>query len=448
MPTRQERIEQVSQLVESTTQSLCGSWANWTQFLTTASRLYKYPYEEQVMIYAQRPDAAACASYEIWNERMHRYILRGSRGIALVGERGSQQELRYVFDVSDTGTRQRSRSPWQWQLEERYELPVQEVLSREYELSDSPLPRQLGEIATQLAENAWETYGHDVLESLDGSLLEGYDEENVELRYRAAATVSIHYVLLTRCGCDPEEWMDREDARVFTEFTTPQLLRTLGKGVSENSEYVLRQMETAIRAVRAYEQSQTRQHERSANNGRTDLPAGGRLFDSQPGAGRAAHQAAEQVRENAVRVHQEAQTGPVQRTLFDSEAQSTLPGDRGRSSGETGRNDAPSHESSRSHRGAETGRSHEVGGLGEQLQGSGGGSHSGRAGVQLTEAPPAVEQLSLFPGEQEQIRRIDQAEYAQASSAFSISQGDLDHVLRLGGNTERQRERVAAAFEK
>ena len=152
MPTKAELY---AQMAEKVTTQLTGSWQEWAGFLTTASRLYKYPFHEQLMIYAQRPDATACAEYDLWNEKMGRYVRRGSKGIALVDDSGDRPRLRYVFDISDTGTREHSRTPWLWQLEESHLDSVQAMLERTYDVSGDDLAGQLTEVAGKLAEEYW-----------------------------------------------------------------------------------------------------------------------------------------------------------------------------------------------------------------------------------------------------------------------------------------------------
>ena len=190
MPTKAELY---AQMAEKVTTQLTGSWQEWAGFLTTASRLYKYPFHEQLMIYAQRPDATACAEYDLWNEKMGRYVRRGSKGIALVDDSGDRPRLRYVFDISDTGTREHSRTPWLWQLEERHLDSVQAMLERTYDVSGDDLAGQLTEVAGKLAEEYWTEHQQDFFYIVDGSFLEEYDEFNIGVQFKAAATVSITY---------------------------------------------------------------------------------------------------------------------------------------------------------------------------------------------------------------------------------------------------------------
>ena len=237
MPTKAELY---AQMAEKVTTQLTGSWQEWAGFLTTASRLYKYPFHEQLMIYAQRPDAAACAEYDLWNEKMGRYVRRGSKGIALVDDSGDRPRLRYVFDISDTGTREHSRTPWLWQLEERHLDSVQAMLERTYDVSGDDLAGQLTEVAGKLAEEYWTEHQQDFFYIVDGSFLEEYDEFNIGVQFKAAATVSITYALMSRCGLEPERYFDHEDFMAIFDFNTPSTIGALGTAVSQINQQVLR----------------------------------------------------------------------------------------------------------------------------------------------------------------------------------------------------------------
>ena len=190
MPSKAEFYRQMAEQVST---RLVGSWKEWTAFLTTAARLYKYPFHEQMMIYAQRPDATACAEYDLWNEKMGRYVRRGSTGIALLDDSEDQPRLRYVFDISDTGTREHSRTPWLWQLEEQHIGPVSAMLERNYGVAGDDLAQQLTDVAGKLASEYWDEHQQDFRYIVDGSFLEEYDDLNIEVQFKSAATVSIAY---------------------------------------------------------------------------------------------------------------------------------------------------------------------------------------------------------------------------------------------------------------
>ena len=434
MPSKTEFYRQMADHVAT---QLTGSWQEWAGFLTTAARLYKYPFHEQLLIYAQRPDATACAEYDLWNEKMGRYVRRGSKGIALVDDSGDRPRLRYVFDISDTGTREHSRTPWLWQLEERHLDSVQAMLERTYDVSGDDLAGQLTEVAGKLAEEYWTEHQQDFFYIVDGSFLEEYDEYNIGVQFKAAATVSITYALMSRCGLEPERYFDHEDFMAIFDFNTPSTIGALGTAVSQINQQVLRQIGVTVRnAEREANQERSKQDEQSH-----DLHPERRLSDSRPEAEQAAGETPGQVRQDEENLPERTPSHPLQPDAAEREVVPAPSGDRRDRPEQTGADDAPAGEGSGSHRGTESQRSHEVGGADEYLQSTGRGDPDGGAYQQLT--------LNLFLSEAEQIQSIDEAEnVAHTSSAFSFAQNDIDHVLRLGGNTDRQRERVVAAFEK
>ena len=431
MPSKTEFYRQMADHVAT---QLTGSWQEWAGFLTTAARLYKYPFHEQLLIYAQRPDATACAEYDLWNEKMGRYVRRGSKGIALVDDSGDKPRLRYVFDITDTGTREHSRTPWLWKLEEQHRDSVSAMLERTYEVGGDDLAQQLEAVAGKLAGEYWNEHRQDFLYIVDDSFLEEYDEFNIEVQFKAAATVSISYALMSRCGLEPERYFTHEDFMAIFDFNTPATIGALGTAVSQINQQVLRQIGVTIRnAEREAIKERRPQHEESH-----ELHPERRLSDSRPEAERAAVETPGQVRQDAESIPQGTPSHPIQPAADEREAVPAPSGDRRDRPEQTGADDAPAGEGSGSHRGTESQRSHEVGGADEHLQNSGRGNPDGGA----------YQQLSFFLSENEQIRIIDEAENVKTSSAFSFAQADIDHVLRLGGNTDRQRERIVAAFEK
>jgi len=431
MPSKTEFYRQMADHVAT---QLTGSWQEWAGFLTTAARLYKYPFHEQLLIYAQRPDATACAEYDLWNEKMGRYVRRGSKGIALVDDSGDKPRLRYVFDITDTGTREHSRTPWLWKLEEQHRDSVSAMLERTYEVGGDDLAGQLTKVAGKLAGEYWNEHRQDFLYIVDDSFLEEYDEFNIEVQFKAAATVSISYALMSRCGLEPERYFTHEDFMAIFDFNTPATIGALGTAVSQINQQVLRQIGVTIRnAEREAIKERRPQHEESH-----ELHPERRLSDSRPEAERAAVETPGQVRQDAESIPQGTPSHPIQPAADEREAVPAPSGDRRDRPEQTGADDAPAGEGSGSHRGTESQRSHEVGGADEHLQNSGRGNPDGGA----------YQQLSFFLSENEQIRIIDEAENVKTSSAFSFAQADIDHVLRLGGNTDRQRERIVAAFEK
>ena len=431
MPSKTEFYRQMADHVAT---QLTGSWQEWAGFLTTAARLYKYPFHEQLLIYAQRPDATACAEYDLWNEKMGRYVRRGSKGIALVDDSGDKPRLRYVFDITDTGTREHSRTPWLWKLEEQHIGPVSAMLERTYDVSGDDLAGQLTEVAGKLAEEYWTEHRQDFLYIVDDFFLEEYDEFNIEVQFKAAATVSISYALMSRCGLEPERYFTHEDFMAIFDFNTPATIGALGTAVSQINQQVLRQIGVTIRnAEREAIKERRPQHEESH-----ELHPERRLSDSRPEAEPAAGETPGQVRQDEENLPEGTPSHPLQPDVAEREAVPAPSGDRRDRPEQTGADDAQAGERRGRDGAAESQRSDALGGPDEHLQGTGGGNPDGGA----------YSQLSFFLSENEQIRIIDEAENVKTSSAFSFAQYDIDHVLRLGGNTDRQRERVVAAFEK
>ena len=405
MPTK---AEQYAQMADQVARQLTGSWQEWAGFLTTAARLYKYPFHEQLMIYAQRPDATACAEYDLWNNRMGRYVRRGSKGIALVDDSGDRPRLRYVFDISDTGTREHSRTPWLWTMNEEHTAPVMAMLERNYDVRGGDLAQQLADVAAKLAEEYWADHRRDILPIVDGSFLEEYDEYNIEVQFKSAATVSITYALMSRCGLEPEQYFSHEDFMPIFDFNTPAVIGALGTAVSQANQQVLRQIGVTIQN---YERAKSA--ERSATHGeQPDLHEERRLPDPRPEAVRTAGEAPGQVRQDAQSVPEGTPAHPLQPAADEREAVPAPSGDRRDREQPSGADDAPAGGGSGRDGAAESQRPHAVGGPDEHLQGPGGGDPAGGTYQQLT--------LNLFLSEVEQIHKIDEAESVKTPSAFSM----------------------------
>ena len=408
MPSKAEFYRQMAEQVST---RLVGSWKEWTAFLTTAARLYKYPFHEQMMIYAQRPDATACAEYDLWNEKMGRYVRRGSKGIALVDDSGDRPRLRYVFDISDTGTREHSRTPWLWQMEEQHIGPVSAMLERNYGVSGDDLAQQLIDVAGKLASEYWDEHQQDFRYIVDGSFLEEYDDLNVAVQFKSAATVSIAYALMSRCGLEPERYFQHEDFMSIFDFNTPATVGALGAAVSQINQQVLRQIGVTIQN---YEHEYLA--ERSNTHGKqSDLHEERRLPDSRSEPERAAEEAPGQVRQDTESVPEGTPAPDLQPSADEREAVPAPAGDRGDGEQPSGADDAPAGGVGGRDGGAESPRSDALGGADEHLQGTGRGDSDGGAYQQLT--------LNLFLSEAEQIQRIDEAENVKTSSAFSFTQG-------------------------
>ena len=451
------KLQTYMQMADEAQRQITGSYRGWTSFLTTAARLYKYPYAEQVMIHAQRPDATACAEYDFWNEKMGRYVRRGSKGIALIDSSGERPRLRYVFDVSDTGGREFPKSRYLWEYREEHADAVSAMLESRYGVDGKGgFPDQLERIASQLAEEYWRDYKRDILAIVDDSFLYGYDEFNVGAAFQSAAAVSISYSLMSRCGLEADDRFEHEDFLSIFDFNTPEAAAELGTAVSRINGEMLRQIEVTIKN---YEREKLA--ERSHSHDRTDLHQERGLPDSRPDAERDAggRETPGQVRETAQELPSGAQTGAVQPSGAVGEAVPAPAGDRRDGEPEAGADDAGADAVGGRDGGAESPRPDEMGGADEQPESAGGGNHPQRAGVQLTNDVPEAEpaqppipqayQLSLFPTEEEQIAYIAEAEsYTPSAFSMSIPQSDIDHILRMEGNADYARMKIATEFSK
>ena len=439
------KLQAYAEQAERTARQITGSHLAWTAFLTTAARLYKYPYNEQLMIYMQRPEATACAEYDFWNEKMGRYVRRGSTGIALIDASGYIPRLKYVFDVADTGGKENARRVNLWELKDAHTDSVSAMLERNYGVSGkNGLAEQFESVASQLAAEYWRDHSRDILGIVADSYLEEYDDYNIEVAFKNAAVVSITYSLMSRCGMQPEDHFEHEDFFSIFDFNTPRTVAALGTAVSEINEQVLRQIEVTIRN---YEREHSA--ERTAEHGeQPDLHDERRLHDSRP-EDRGAGAAPRQVRADAPEVPEGASAHSLEPDDLGGSPVPAPAGDRAGGAEPLRADDAGAGIGGRSDGSSESPRPNEMGGPDERLQGAGGGSDSRGADLRISEHPARGGQLSFFPTEAEQITAIEEAEsVAQTPFAFSVSQEQLDHVLRLGGNEDNTRMVIAAAFQK
>ena len=243
------KMQFYAQMAEDAARQITGSREQWTAFLRTAARLYKYPYHEQLMIFAQRPDATACAEYDLWNDTMRRYVRRGSKGIALIDTRGDRPRLRYVFDVSDTGERKNSRSVQLWEMKEEYREPIMQALEQAFEVSreGQSLESMIYAAAERLAADYWDNYSWQILDIVEDSYLAGYDGFETGVAFRRAAATSIAYCLYSRCTDDPDSYFEHEDFLDIFDFNTRQAANTLGTAVSSLSAQIFREIEVTTR---------------------------------------------------------------------------------------------------------------------------------------------------------------------------------------------------------
>ena len=439
-------LQQYHQLADRMATQITGSYQSWTDFLTTAARLYKYPYHEQLMIYAQRPEATACADYELWNKRMGRYVRRGAKGIALIDHSGDTPKLKYVFDVADTRTTERSRSPYLWEFRPEHEQVVSAAMAEQYNIQyPGNLVDQLEQISSVKVTEYFLAHEQDLLGIVDGSYLERYHDYDKGVAFLNAATVSTTYMLLSRCGLAENAHFGPEDFMPVFDFNTPQTVDALGSAISGISEEILRTIEATIKK---YEREKL--SERSQDNERTDLHTQRGLLDSQSEPVPPGEQTSGQVRTDAESIPSGASPGAVEPPDPDGEAVSPSAGDRRNSEPAVGADDAHTDAVGRSDGSSESQRPHEMGGADEQPESPSRGSDPDGVDLHLTEDSP-VEQFSFFPTEAQQIESITEAERVQATpSAFSmfISQADIDHILRTGGNEDDARMKIVAEFSK
>ena len=430
------KTQEYLNLAQQTAKELTRYWENWTDYLTTASRLYKYNYADQLMIYAQRPDATACASFDLWNDRMNRYVRRGSKGIALLDQSSSVPRLHYVFDVSDTGVRRNSRDPEVWQLGPDLMQPVSEMLAREYGVQQENLGQQIADICGRLVDSYWDNNSGDILDIVDGSLLMGYDEAGQEFQFKSAAAISITYAVLERCGFEPEGHFDRDDFQAIFSFSTPAAVYALGTAVSECSRGLLRSIERTVKTTIRRRNVERSQYEYEQQE--RDLLESRRLSASEPDPAPAGESIG-QVRATAPDLPDEASPGTVQLDAPVGNSASAPVG----SGAERGEPDTADHAEAA---GAESGSeqraaSDGVGAAHEQPERTGRGTGDERADLQLSFFDTHI------PTEAKQIESIDQAESEKSPSAFSLSQADIENALRRGSNFENSKLRIWKIYQ-
>ena len=431
------KTEEYLALAQRTANGLTRYWESWTDYLTTASRLYKYPFADQLMIYAQRPDATACAEFDIWRNRMNRYVRRGAKGIALLDESSGFPRLHYVFDVSDTGVRRNSRDPEVWQLGPDLVQPVSEMLSKTYGISGERVSQQLADIAGKLVADYWDNNGGDIRAIVDGSLLMDYDEAGVEMQFKSAAAISVTYTLLERCGFEPAGWFDKDDFQAVYNFSTPDSVYALGAAVSDMSREVLRQIERTVKTTirrRNNERSQYEyeQQERDLLD-RRGLPAP--EPDPEP-----APEAAGQVRQAAPDVPDEPSPGAVQ---HDAPEREPVPAPDG-GGADRREPDAADHAgTAEAEPGSEQGAASDwVGAAHEQSESTGRGTGAERTDLQLSFFDAHI------PTEVQQIEAIDQAESEKTPSAFVLSQAEIENELRKhGSGFEGGKQRIMTLYQ-
>jgi N12 class adenine-specific DNA methylase len=416
------KTQEYLNLAQQTAKELTRYWENWSDYLTTASRLYKYSFADQLMIYAQRPDATACADFDIWNNRMNRYVRRGSKGIALLDESSGFPRLHYVFDVSDTGVRRNSRDPEVWQYNDDLKQPVSEMLAAIYGISGERVSQQLADVAGKLVADYWDNNGGDIRAIVDGSLLIDYDEAGVEMQFKSAAAMSVTYTLLERCGFEPAGWFDKDDFQAIYNFSTPDSVYVLGAAVSDMSREVLRNIERTVKTTIRRRNNERSQHEYEQQS---ELHADRGLSSPEPDPA-SAEDPAGQVRQDAPELSEATAPGAVQ---HDAPEREPVPDpDR------TGADRSSDEEATDGRFAGEEpgpGQGEESDGVGtahEQPTGAGRGSDSDGTDLQLSFLD------AVIPTEAQQIEHIDRAESEKSPSAFVLSQAEIENELRKHGS--------------
>ena len=429
------KTEEYLALAQRTANGLTRYWESWTDYLTTASRLYKYSFPDQLMIYAQRPDATACADYDIWNNRMNRYVRRGSKGIALLDESSGYPRLHYVFDVSDTGVRRNSRDPERWEMNDDLFKPVSEMLTAEYGISHERLSQQLVNIAEKLVNDYWDNNSGDILNIVDGSFFDDYDSSGKELQFKAAATMSVTYTLLERCGFEPEGYFDKDDFQAIHTFSTPDAVYALGAATSDISREVLRKIERTVKTTtrrRNVERMEEYEQQSELHEDR-GLPAP--EPDPQP-----AEDPAGQVRQDAPELPEAVSPGTVQ---FDAPERDAVPASDG--TGADGREPDAADDGRTAEAEPGPGQSAEptdVGAAHEQSESAGRGTGDDGADLQLSFLD------AVLPTEAQQIEKIDRAESEKTPSAFVLSQAEIENELRKhGSGFTGGKQRIMALYQ-
>ena len=492
----------ISALAEETAKEVVRNEENWRRYLNTASRLYKYPFKEQLLIYAQRPEATACASIEIWNEKMHCWVNKGAKGIALIDE-DSFSGLKYVFDISDVHKARRiGQFPNLWEMREEHMESVISRLEKTYGDTDreAGFVGRIREIAGRIAEDCYKELASDMEYLKEGSFLEELDELNVEIRIRETLADSIAYTVLKRCGMEESELAEEINFPYIHEFNTVETLSQLGSNVSDLSKPILMEIGKAIGAYDrqiAQNREETRvgreridTHEKNIEKGlanaseedynalkresesqdeqsitqtgeagerskydESDIREERGLSDTDGSNGRTAEGGTDKVRTDEEEVLTGAQERSIYGTSSEREAEGTLVDDTGAGRGENGASDQ-TDEGERGDNGADESReSDALGSEDEQHRTLGRGDRDDGTNLQLNIEQPegTYQQLSLFPSFEEQVGTIAAAEASiqyTMPAAFSLPQEQIDSILRSGGGRDNSRKRIYAKYQQ
>ena len=456
----------ISVLARETAKKVCRGREQWIRYLDVASRLYKYPFEDQLLIYAQRPDATACASLEMWNERMFCWVNRGAKGIALIDGESERPKLRYVFDVSDVHKARRiGKDPFIWHLREEHKEVVLAELEHIYGSTNDALPfeNRIYEIAERIAEDFYEEAVDEVIDEAANSFLEDLDGDAVAVRFREMLVQSVSYTILKRCGCDMTEFADDLTFDYIHEFNTLRTLSVLGSTTSELCEPVLIRIgRTIARYDRALLQNRRyignyNHTERAVAGHESDIRKERRLSDSESDTFGAGRNVADEIRSVAEELSEKPQEGDLHGTSSERRTDDTLPGDTGTGRGEVRGADTEVVEEPNRDGGTETEQSAAVDERDEPDLSAGGGDRSKGTGLSVAEleqyAPPAgspYRQMDLFSLMSEQVGNIAMAQAEMPSARFlfgTITAGQIEEILRTGGGKENSRKRIYHKYQ-
>ena len=435
----------------------------WQGFLSSACRNYKCRFDEQLLIYAQRPDAVAVVKLETWNRQFKRWVNKDSKGIAVFDPKGRRNTLKYYFDVSDTHEGYYGSRPVPiWQMDERYEQAVMERLSDRFgDVESTDLASALMETAKNAVEDNLQDYFSQLKDCTKDSFLEELDDFNIEVIYRRLAANSVAFMLISRCGLDTNEFFDREDFADILNFNTPATINAIGIATSDIAEMALREISQSIRNVQMAEKDQNRtfaqrtqaqydkgrqQPERSEYNERNHLQQTGGLSYSRPNITERARASAWQVRFDAQGLSGEAQTSDLSQPADIGQAERASARGRADSTPEVGASDKAALSRAGRDRGTERESSDAVGRTDEQHPQPSGGSDTDRTDLQVSVAKDDEIRVNL-PTVDEQIEMIAKAEYEKAS-AFAISKEDIDSVLQKGSGVADGKYRIYRQFQK
>lgn len=456
----------ISVLARETAKKVCRGREQWIRYLDVASRLYKYPFEDQLLIYAQRPDATACASLEMWNERMFCWINRGAKGIALIDGESERPKLRYVFDVSDVHKARRiGKDPFIWHLREEHKEVVLAELEHIYGSTNDSLPfeNRIYEIAERIAEDFYEEAVDEVIDEAANSFLEDLDGDAVAVRVREMLVQSVSYTILKRCGCDMTEFADDLTFDYIHEFNTLRTLSVLGSTTSELCEPVLIRIgRTIARYDRALLQNRTytgnhNHTERAVAGHESDIRKERGLSDSQSDTFGAGRNNADEIRSVAEELSEKPQEGDLHGTSSERRTDDTLHGDTGTGRGEVRGVDTEVDEEPDHDGGTETERSAAMDERDEPDLSAGGGDRSEGTGLSVAELeqyePPAdssYRQIDLFSLMSEQVGNIAMAQAEMPSDRFlfgTITAGQIEEILRTGGGKKNSRKRIYHKYQ-